>query len=304
MKVNLMKNCSMLLALCTFICTSCTIVDYVELKETETVPLMTEGDGYVAREVVTTPTIDFEEVFNPTTEGSEGVIPDIEESYASPSELASDEVLTGDDTEISIEEIEAMGIATGESTTVSDYVDVNENVEASENVAVSYASPSEVTTTESSRVDLIDNRKYEGMLNVSNVGTWQYGRTPCEWVYVEPGTHLVSNYRPNSSVKYSINSRVSSGDKGCYIPIFTSTEMKGDGFEARFYVFEDYSKDRPDNMLFSNTLDSLTYNGKTVEEILMNHKKLSKTANGILVDDNNYINIIYVTDLDEILSSE
>ena len=284
---TVLKKYIVIASLVFVVLTTACKMEYVELKETETAPLATVDSGYVAKEVVVTPTIDFEEVFNPT-ESTESIESDI----ASPSD-ADNAVLTSADTEIDIEAVAAIGLGELAETT--------EAVEASQSEIV------EETTTaaqESIKTNSSDNRTYDGELNVLNAGTWQYGRTPCEWIFVEPGIQLISNYRPNSSVQYAINKRVSSGDKGCYIPVFTSTEMKGDGYEARFYVFEDYTKDRPDNMLFDNTLDSLTYNGKTIEEILMNHKKLSKTKNGILVDGSNYINIVYVTDLDKMLSDD
>mgnify|MGYP006916053788 CR=1 FL=1 len=276
-----------LIILTVFSATSCQMAEYVELKQPETEPLVTIDAGYVSKEVISTPTIDFNEVFNESEETVEEVEVIEGVDTATYSELLmvdETEVITSADTEIDIEAIEAMGLG---SQTTEEAAEVEETAEVKETASQK------------------DDKVYDGELNVMNyLGNWKYGRTPCEWIFVEPNTQLISNYRPNSSVKYSINSRVSSGEKGCYIPIFIETEMKGDGFDARFYVYDDYTKGKPDDMLFSNTLDSLTYQGKTIEEILMSSKKLSKTKNGILVDHNNYINIVYVTDLDKILASK
>ena len=126
--------------------------------------------------------------------------------------------------------------------------------------------------------------------------------TPCEWVYIEPNIQLISNYKPNTSEHYSIKSKVSSGLKGCYIPVFIKTDMMSNEFDGRFYVFEDYKKETPDNMLFDNTLNTIKYKGQTIEEILRSNMNLTKTSNGLLKNGDEFINIVYVTDLDKLIS--
>lgn len=226
-------------------------VDYVELKETTKETLSNNSNGVISKEVVTAPTINFDEIFSESTEKEEDNI-----SYATKSESVTE---------------------TEESTEAEKVVSVFDLVVDS------------------------DDRTFKGTLDLDPAVHWQYGMTPCEWVYIEPGIALISNYRPNSSAHYSIKAKVSSGLKGCYVPVFTKTDMLGNDFDARLYVFEDYSKEVPANMLFSNTLNSLKYKDRTIEDILMSKMNLTKTDNGLLRDGSGYINIVYVTDLDKLL---
>ena len=150
-----------------------------------------------------------------------------------------------------------------------------------------------------------DDRVYHGTNKIETEG-WVYGMTPCEWTYVEPGIQLISNYKPNTSTNYSANGkvRVSSGLKGCYIPIFRKTDMMGNEFEGRFYVFEDYKKSEPCDMLFDNSLHVLKYKGMPVEEIIRKgFPNLERLENGVLKIGDSYLNIIYVTDLDKIINA-
>ena len=237
-------------------------VDYVELKETSKETLSNNSNGVVSKEVVTSPTINFDEIFSESTETEE-------------TSLSEEDTSEVNESSIEIESI----------------ADIEQSTEAEKVVSV---------------FDLVvdtDDRTFKGTLDLDPAVHWQYGMTPCEWVYVEPGIALISNYRPNSSAHYSIKAKVSSGLKGCYIPVFTKTDMLGDDFDARLYVFEDYSKEVPANMLFSNTLNSLKYKDRTIEEILMSKMSLTKTDNGLLKDGSNYINIVYVTDLDKLLEN-
>ena len=237
-------------------------VDYVELKETSKETLSNNSNGVVSKEVVTSPTINFDEIFSESTETEE-------------TSLSEEDTSEVNESSIEIESI----------------ADIEQSTEAEKVVSV---------------FDLVvdtDDRTFKGTLDLDPAVHWQYGMTPCEWVYVEPGIALISNYRPNSSAHYSIKAKVSSGLKGCYIPVFTKTDMLGNEFDARLYVFEDYSKEGPANMLFSNSLNSLRYKDRTIEEILMSKMSLTKTDNGLLRDGSNYINIVYVTDLDKLLEN-
>lgn len=235
-------------------------VDYVELKETTKETLSNNSNGVISKEVVTAPTINFDEIFSESTEKEED-----NTSYATKSEIVETSAQSENVTE------------TEESTEAEKVVSVFDLVVDS------------------------DDRTFKGTLDLDPAVHWQYGMTPCEWVYIEPGIALISNYRPNSSAHYSIKAKVSSGLKGCYVPVFTKTDMLGNDFDARLYVFEDYSKEVPANMLFSNTLNSLKYKDRTIEDILMSKMNLTKTDNGLLRDGSGYINIVYVTDLDKLL---
>lgn len=236
-------------------------VKYVELKETETVALQKNESGMVSKEIVTKPTINFDELFNETEESRDEELELLDES--------------GETESATIEESQDESVAESE-TSISDVFDlVVEN----------------------------DDRVYHGevAIDMENI-SWRYGMTPCEWVYIEPGIQLVSNYRPNTSALFSVNSKVSSGLKGCYIPVFTRTDMMSNDYDGRFYVFSDYQKETPDNMLFNNSLANIYYKGQSVEEILMRYMNLTKTSNGLLKNGDEYINIVYVTDLDKFIS--
>lgn len=263
MRTSIKKSILSLALILSCIIFSSCKVDYVELKETTKETLSNNSNGLVSKEVVTAPTINFGEMFNESTEKEENI-------------EVSDEAKT----------------------------DASESSSESENVLELEESTGDEKVV--SVFDLVvdtDDRTFKGTLDIDPAVHWQYGMTPCEWVYIEPGIALVSNYRPNSSVHYSIKAKVSSGLKGCYIPVFTKTDMLGSDYDARLYVFEDYSKESPVNMLFSNTLNSLKYKDRSIEEILMSKMNLTKTNNGLLRDGSNYINIVYVTDLDKLLEN-
>ncbi len=236
-------------------------VKYVELKETETESLHKNESGMVSKEIVTKPTINFDELFNETEESSDEESELLDES----SETESATIVESQDES-----------ATESETSIANVFDlVVEN----------------------------DDRVYHGDADIDMENIyWRYGMTPCEWVYIEPGIQLISNYRPNTSALFSVNSKVSSGLKGCYIPVFTRTDMMSNDYDGRFYVFSDYQKETPDNMLFNNSLANIYYKGQSVEEILMRSMNLTKTSNGLLKNGDEYINIVYVTDLDKFIS--
>ena len=272
------------------------MVEYVELKETETITLETNG-GIVSKEVIDTPTINFNEMFSETTDTA---------VYVYESRIQVESVIEAEETDADGNIIIATdNIITRESEVEEDS---NDNADDSETADEGSESADNFNIqNESTEVDLskvADNRVYEGEIKVTTGDSWKYGRTPCEWVFIEPGIQLVSNYRPNSSINFAIKKRVSSGDKGCYVPIFTETNMNGDVFDARLYIFEDYSKSKPEDMQFSNTLDSLTYEGRSIKDILKSSMQLSEASNGILKRGLEYINIVYVTDLDKMLGKE
>lgn len=148
-----------------------------------------------------------------------------------------------------------------------------------------------------------DDRTFRGTTDI-DTSFWVYGMTPCEWVYIEPNIQIISNYKPNTSENYSIKSRVSSGVQGCFMPVFCKCEMLSNEYDGRFYCFSDYKKYTPEEMLFVNNLGAVTYKNLSIEEILRKKYDLTKTENGLLKQGDAYINIVYVTDLNRILSEE
>ena len=228
--------------------------DYIEPLDSTTEALTKNEDGLVSKEVVTKPTINFDEVFA---------------EKESTIESSEEEVETSEVEETSI--VEETSAVEEKSVSILDMKVEN------------------------------DDRVFHGTSSVDTNEYWKYGMTPCEWVYIEPGIQIVSNYKPNTSAKYSINSKVSSGLKGCFVPVFIKTETIGADYDGRVYIFEDYSKEIPENMLFSNTLASVKYRGVSVEEILTANMDLTKSNNGILKLGNQYLNVIYATDLDKYL---
>ena len=132
-------------------------------------------------------------------------------------------------------------------------------------------------------------------------GYWTYGKSPITWVYVRPNTKLVSNYRPNGSPNFSINSNATSGDKGCFLPILTGTENASEYYEGRFFVFGDSSHD-PNSFRYINSLSDLVYKNVKVDEILRKKYDIVKNTNGLLETNGTYINIVYVQELDSIIN--
>ena len=132
---------------------------------------------------------------------------------------------------------------------------------------------------------------------------WTYGMSPVEWVYIPPNVQLISNYRPNSSKNYAIKSCVMSGERGCYMPVLSKTEMLSNDYDGRLYCFDDYTKIPPTEFRFKNTLNDLRYSEMSIEEILRNAFELTKTSNGLLKVGNSYINVVYVSDLDNIIAT-
>lgn len=146
-----------------------------------------------------------------------------------------------------------------------------------------------------------DDRVFHGNINIDTT-LWEYGRTPCDWVYIEPGIQLVSNYKPNTSKLYSVKSKISSGLKGCFIPIFSRTDTMSNEYDGRFYCFEDYSKEKPEKMFFNTTLNGVMYKGLKVADILKMMPGVTEINNSIYQVNGQYINVIYATDLDKILN--
>lgn len=138
--------------------------------------------------------------------------------------------------------------------------------------------------------------------SVMNSKKWTYGRTPVEWVFVEANKQLVSNYKPNGSKKYAVTENASSGERGCFVPILSGTENYGDNYEGRFFCFDDTTKD-PTNLPFTNKIADMLYDGRPVGEILGKVMDITYTQYGIIETDKGLLNVIYATDLDEIIKN-
>ena len=136
---------------------------------------------------------------------------------------------------------------------------------------------------------------------VVDTKNWEYGRTPIDWIYVGPNKQIISNTSPNRSANYSYKVGASSGSRGCYMTIFSKGECYGDDWDGRLYCFEDYTKAIPEEIKFDVKFDDLKYGDYSVKELLERKYVLEKLSDGIVKANGTYINIIYVSELDEII---
>ena len=139
--------------------------------------------------------------------------------------------------------------------------------------------------------------------NVINTKAWEYGRTPITWIYVAPNTQIISNTSPNRSSNFAYKLSASSGSKGCYMTIFSKGECKGADWDGRFYCFEDYKKSTPEDMKFDTKFADLKYGEYSVKDLLSKRYKLEDISDGVVKANGTYINVIYVTELDDIINS-
>ena len=134
---------------------------------------------------------------------------------------------------------------------------------------------------------------------------WTYGKSPVSWIYVRPNTKIVSNYRPNGSVKYQITSDATSGEYGCYLPIFSGTNNVDEYYEGRFYCYDDYSKSTPDGFRFTNGLEDFKLEGIKILDILKyKYPEMLELKKGLYMNGEEYINIVYVKDIYDILNNK
>ena len=134
---------------------------------------------------------------------------------------------------------------------------------------------------------------------------WTYGKSPVSWIYVRPNTKIVSNYRPNGSVKYQITSDATSGEYGCYLPIFSGTNNVDEYYEGRFYCYGDYSKSTPDGFRFTNGLEDFKIEGIKILDILKyKYPEMLELKKGLYMNGEEYINIVYVKDIYDILNNK
>ena len=132
---------------------------------------------------------------------------------------------------------------------------------------------------------------------------WEYGSTPLEWIYVVPNTQIIANNNPNTSKNFSYRRSASSGNKGCYIPVFNNSISKGIDYEGRFYSIEDYVKYTPEEMKFKNSFSDLKYGDYNVRELLEKKYNVETVSGGIIKIGDVYVNVIYAEELDEIINN-
>lgn len=139
--------------------------------------------------------------------------------------------------------------------------------------------------------------------NVIDLKSWEYGRTPIAWVYVAPNTQIISNNSPNRSANFGYKVGASSGSKGCYMTIFSKGECKGTDWDGRLYCFEDYKKYTPEEMKFDTKFADLKYGDYNVKELLSKRYKLEDITDGVIKANGTYVNVVYVSELDDIIAS-
>ena len=140
-------------------------------------------------------------------------------------------------------------------------------------------------------------------IDINTEGSWEYGRTPLEWIYVAANYQIICNNRPNSSTHFSYKAQASTGELGCYIPIFTNSEAHGADYEGRFYSIEDYTKSPANEMSFNNKFENLLYGDYKIVDLLKEKYEIGKISNGIWAANGEFINVVYVSELEEIIQN-
>ena len=139
--------------------------------------------------------------------------------------------------------------------------------------------------------------------NVIDLSGWEYGRTPITWIYVAPNTQIINNNSPNRSANFGYKLSASSGEKGCYMTIFSKGESHGADWDGRFYCFEDYKKTEPEDMMFDTKFEDLKYGEYNIKELLSKRYKIEEVSDGVIKANGTYVNVIYVSELDDIIES-
>lgn len=140
--------------------------------------------------------------------------------------------------------------------------------------------------------------------NSIDLGSWGYGITPIRWVYVDPNIQIISNTTPNGSTKFGYKMQVSSGKSGCYMPIYTRCDTLGSDFDGRLYCFEDYKKSKPEDMLWTGSFNELKFGELNVIDILKLKYNIEEVTNNLVKANGTYVNVVYVSELEEILSTK
>ena len=122
-------------------------------------------------------------------------------------------------------------------------------------------------------------------------------------MYVDPNKQLISNWKPHQSKTFAMSKEVSSGSKGCFVPILSGTNDFGTDYEGRFLVFADAKRNTPEEMTrwFTNGIKDLTYRGYNVEDLLSRRYFIDTISKGISKADGTYINVVYCSELDDII---
>ena len=139
--------------------------------------------------------------------------------------------------------------------------------------------------------------------NVIDLSAWEYGKTPIEWIFVAPNTQIISNNSPNRSANFGYKLSASSGAKGCYMTIFSRGKSHGADWDGRFYCFEDYKKTAPEDMKFDTKFADLKYGDYKIKELLSKRYKIEEVSDGVIKANGTYVNVIYVSELDDIIES-
>lgn len=235
-------------------------------------------------------------------------IPTIETIKETTKEIIKDTTVIETTEEITIESTEE----NIEETTVELLEEIIETQSSVEDVKLATESDIESTENET-KADLeYDNtatEKYRSEAvplrekNVVEINAWEYGKTPLEWIYVKPNTQIICNNTPNNSVNFSYKKQASSGSKGCFMPIFIKSNSVGDDYDGRLYSIYDYTKREPKEMLWSDTatFESLVYRDYQVKELLEKKYDVERVTRNIMKVKDTYVNIVYVTELDEII---
>ena len=133
-------------------------------------------------------------------------------------------------------------------------------------------------------------------------GGWKYGITPIIWKYVAPNTKLISNTKPNSSETFGNRVCATSGEYGCFIPCFAKNVPEGANWTGALCCFEEL-KDDPYNYTYETGLSDITYKDIKVSELLLKNADATEVTIGLWTLNGEYINIIYVDELDEIINT-
>ena len=133
-------------------------------------------------------------------------------------------------------------------------------------------------------------------------GGWKYGITPIIWKYVAPNTKLISNTKPNSSETFGNRVGATSGEYGCFIPCFSKNVPEGENWTGALCCFEELKED-PYNYTYETGLSDLTYKDIPISELLLKNADATEVTIGLWTLNGEYINIIYLDELDEIIKN-
>ena len=85
--------------------------------------------------------------------------------------------------------------------------------------------------------------------------------------------------------------------------IFSRGKSHGADWDGRFYCFEDYKKTAPEDMKFDTKFADLKYGDYKIKELLSKRYKIEEVSDGVIKANGTYVNVIYVSELDDIIES-